>query len=337
MENQQPDSHSRSRDFFKAVRVNWRSRSAVTGGLLLLIILSAVLVWVASGPPKAFNGAAIFSIENGATLDEVARALKTGDYVRSEFFLKAVIFGVYSGTDSVTAGDYLFDRPMSVFRVARRIASGNYQLNTIKVTVPEGLNKFEIAKLLQEKFSDFDSVAFISMAAEGYLFPDTYFFRQNATPAEIIKAMTDNFEKKIGDYRDDIMKFGRTLEDTVIMASIIETEARQSETRKIIAGILWKRIDMGMPLQVDVSFKYVNGKTTPDLTLNDLEIDSPYNTYKYSGFPPTPIANPGIESMLAAISPISNNYLYFLSDKNGQMRYAATFDEHKRNKRIYLR
>ncbi len=92
-----------------------------------------------------------------------------------------------------------------------------------------------------------------------------------------------------------------------------------------------------MPLQVDVSFKYINGKGTSELTGDDLEIDSPYNSYKYAGLPPTPIANPGLDSIRAALLPIESPYFYFLSDKDGVMHYAATFEEHKKNKLLYLR
>jgi UPF0755 protein len=120
------------------------------------------------------------------------------------------------------------------------------------------------------------------------------------------------------------------------MASIIEKEARTMEARQIIAGILWKRISIGMPLQVDVSFKYINGKVTEDLTLADLKIDSPYNSYLYKGLPPTPIANPGLDSIKATIKPIKTDYLYFLSDKNGGMHYAKDYAEHLHNKELYL-
>ena len=121
------------------------------------------------------------------------------------------------------------------------------------------------------------------------------------------------------------------------MASIIEKEARTMETRQIIAGILWKRLELGMPLQVDVSFKYINGKTTKNLTLADLKIDSPYNSYLYKGLPPTPISNPGLDAIKAAISPTKTDYLYFLSDRKGLMHYAKTYQQHLQNKELYLR
>jgi len=120
------------------------------------------------------------------------------------------------------------------------------------------------------------------------------------------------------------------------MASIIEAEARTTESRRIISGILWKRISLGMPLQVDSTFVYINGKNTYELTSDDLKIDSPYNTYVYKGLPPTPIGNPGLDAILAALYPKTSKYLYFLSSKSGDMYYATTFEQHKRNKELYL-
>jgi len=120
------------------------------------------------------------------------------------------------------------------------------------------------------------------------------------------------------------------------MASILEGEALTTSDRKLVAGVLWRRLEIGMPLQVDATFSYVNGKTTFELTLDDLKIDSPYNTYKYKGLPPTPINNPGLNSINAALYPTKTKYLYFLSGNDGKMHYARTFEEHKRNRQLYL-
>jgi UPF0755 protein len=121
------------------------------------------------------------------------------------------------------------------------------------------------------------------------------------------------------------------------MASILEAEARTTETRKIISGILWKRMEIGMPLQVDAPFQYIIGKNTFQLTTNDLKFDSPYNTYKYKGLPPGPIGNPGLDAISATVNPIKTNYLYYLSDVRGNMHYAKTFAEHVINKEKYLK
>ena len=120
------------------------------------------------------------------------------------------------------------------------------------------------------------------------------------------------------------------------MASIIEKEAHTSDDRRVISGILWERLKIGMPLQVDATFLYINGKNTYDLSVDDLAIDSPYNTYKYAGLPIGPIGNPGLDSLEAALAPMTSPYLYYLSDKSGKTYYARTFNEHKRNREKYM-
>jgi UPF0755 protein len=120
------------------------------------------------------------------------------------------------------------------------------------------------------------------------------------------------------------------------MASLVEEETRTPADRRLVAGILWKRIKLGMPLQVDAVFPYINGKNTYEVTARDLKIDSPYNTYLYPGLPIAPIANPGLDSIKAAIEPAESPYLYYLSDRAGAMHYAKTFEEHKRNRELYL-
>jgi UPF0755 protein len=149
--------------------------------------------------------------------------------------------------------------------------------------------------------------------------------------------MRENFARQTQDYQEDILKSKKSLNDIVIMASIIEEEANGSlESKRIVSGILWKRLSLKMPLQVDAPFTYYNGKNSYTLTKEDLAQDSPYNTYINKGLPPTAIANPGIDSIRAAIAPTQTDYLYFLSDKKGNMYYAKTFAEHKQNKELYL-
>jgi UPF0755 protein len=178
----------------------------------------------------------------------------------------------------------------------------------------------------------------LALPKEGYLFPDTYKFGTSIKPQVVIDTMMANFVKKVGDQKvkDAIAAFGKPEKDIIIMASILEGEGRQMHTRQMIAGILWNRIKLGIPLQVDAAFRYVNGKTSSELTLDDLKIESAYNTYIHTGLPPGPISNPGIDSIMAAVTPIKSDYLYFLTDKNGNMHYAETLDEHVQNKQKYL-
>ena len=303
-------------------------------GLIAVLVL-AVFYNIFLSPPKDFPQQFIATIETGDTLSKVTDSFKKQNLIRSHFWFKTFII-LFGGDKRIFASDYFFVKPLSVMSVAYRVTRDDHGLAPIRITLFEGLNVFETADLFGEKFSKFDKNEFVAIAPEGYLFPDTYFFLPNVKADEVVAVMKKNFEEKIKTIAPDIEKFGKPLSDVIIMASIVETEARKMDTRRRIADILWRRIAIGMPLQVDVSFKYVNGKTTPDLTLKDLEIDSPYNTYKYNGLPPTPIANPGLDAIKATITPIKSNYLYFLSDHNGIMHYARTFEEHKQNRRLYL-
>ena len=160
---------------------------------------------------------------------------------------------------------------------------------------------------------------------EGYLFPDTYLFLPGAEMEQIIGTMTDNFKKKAGDIGQDI----------VIMASLIEKEVSDSGDRKIVSGILWKRLEIGMPLQVDAVFPYITGKR--EILSDDLKIDSPYNTYLYKGLPLGPIANPGLDAIISAMNPIETKYLFYISDKKGITHFAATLEDHNKNIEKYLK
>jgi UPF0755 protein len=241
----------------------------------------------------------------------------------------------------VVEGDYALPKKQNVLTLAWRVSHGKLDITPVRITLPEGINSFEIADIISNNFPSFDKKIFLDLVEkeklEGYLFPDTYFFMPNVIEEEVIKIMHNNFYEKIKEVSDDIGKFGKSESDVIKMASIIEEEARTLESREIIAGILWKRISMGMALQVDSSFRYINGKTTATLSTEDLNIDSPYNSYTRRGLPPTPISNPGLEAIKATISPRKTPYLYFLTDKDGNMHYATTFEEHVANKLKYLR
>ena len=195
-----------------------------------------------------------------------------------------------------------------------------------------------MATILQKDIPGFDAPYFVKIAhdKEGYLFPDTYYFLPNVTADDVVSAMSNNFNQKIATLDSDIRSSSRSLKDIIIMASIVEQEARTIDTRKIIAGILWKRLDKGLLLQVDAPLVYITGNTTGYISIDDTKIDSPYNTYKYKGLPAGPITNPGLDSITAVLHPTMTAYFYYLSDKNGVMHYAETFAEHVANKEKYL-
>jgi UPF0755 protein len=291
-------------------------------------------------PPGNFPEGSSVLVTNGKGLSEIAYELRDQHIIRSPFWLVNFII-LLKHERQIVGGEYYFEKPMNVYQVAKRITSGDFQIEQLKTTIPEGSTVFDISDILRKNYPNFNSSRFVLLALpkEGYLFPDTYKFGATITPEKVIQVMNDNFKKKTeqADVQVGITEFGKPLKDIITMASILEGEARQTRTRRIVAGILWTRLRLGIPLQVDAAFRYVNGKTTEELTLDDLKTDSPYNTYLYKGLTPGPISNPGIDSIMAAVTPIWTDYLYFLTDKDGEMRYAETLEQHEANIAKYLR
>lgn len=310
-------------------------RKLIAGISIIPIFFALAFLWFIA-PPLSFPSQSIFTVSDGVSLSTLANKLREEKVIRSPFWFRtaAIMLG---GERDMKAGQYHLERPQGVFTLAWRIFHGDYGVEAVRITIPEGFNVMRIAALFDERFEFFDSEKFLADAPEGYLFPDTYFFPVTATASSVTKLMRENFARKVASIREEIDSSDKSFEEIIIMASIIESEARFKEDREIVSGILWKRLELGIPLQVDASFIYVNGKTTKDLTLNDLKIDSPFNTYLYRGLPPAPISNPGIESILAAINPTSTPYLYFLTGDNGQMYYSRTHEEHSQKKRLYIR
>jgi UPF0755 protein len=305
---------------------------------ILIIILSLVFFTGLFGTPNNFPLNSIYTLEDGAGLNIIAEDLFNKGIIKSTFWFKtmSVLFG---GSKGLKSGDYVLNKKQGVIGLAGRFTMGDYNMSLLKITIPEGLSVNEIGMLFAKDFKKIDSNNFAKLAKdkEGYLFPDTYLFLPNVEATGVISEMEETFNRRILELNSDIKNFNKPLDDIIKMASLVEAEARTMETRQIVAGILWQRLSMGMPLQVDSSFKYINGKTTQTLTVIDLKIDNPYNSYLYKGLPPTPICNPGLSSIKATITPIKTDYLFFLSDKNGNMHYARTYNEHLQNKQLYLK
>lgn len=309
-------------------------RSLLTISLVFIFLLPFVYQVFFDIAPD-FPPHSLFTVEKGQTVSSVAVELSAQGLITSPatFTRLVVLFG---GSVGVQAGDYYFAQPQSVFTIMRRITRGQYGLVYERVTVPEGFNKFEIAALFEKNFAKFDEEYFLTQAKEGYLFPDTYFVLPNVDTDAVLAMFEKNFEAQTSHLKEGIQNSQKSLEDIVTMASLLEEEARTTETRSIISGILWNRLEIGMPLQVDVTFQYINGKNSYELTTEDLKINDPYNSYTNKGLPPTPISNPGLDSLTAALYPSSTPYLYFLSSRAGTMYYAVDFEGHKRNRALYL-
>lgn len=313
-----------------------------------VLAIIAVAIFSVSGffyyffvrPPSDFPINSMFAIEERGTLSEVAAKAKKENLIKSPLFFKVFTI-LFSGNKGVISGDYVLNKKENVFEIAQRLASGDYRLSAVKVTVPEGLNIYEIAELLLKKdeLRNFNSREFLQLTKgkEGYLYPDTYYFLPFVKAKQIAETMEENFTKKVAPIQKNIKKFGKTFNEILTMASILEEEVRTSEDRKIVAGILWKRIRIGMPLQVDAVFPYITGRKNKTTTRDDLKIDSPYNTYLNKGLPPGPIANPSLDAIISAINPKESKYLYYISDRKGIIHFAKTLEEHNNNVARYLK
>ena len=315
--------------------LNW-----TIAALIILIVIIFIFYLSFFHPPKDFPVKEFIKIEKGRSVEETAAFLAEKNIIKSVGALKFLYkIGLAKEKDTVIAGDYFFESRLPLWSVVRRLSGGDYGIDHIKVTVPEGLSLVQIGKLIESKLQNFNRSRYtlLTRGLEGFLFPDTYFFAPLATEDEVVEEMRQNFENKLDSLRSDIALSGRSVEEIITMASIIEKETITDESKYIVSGILWKRIDNGMKLQVDAVFPYIFGKNSFDFTRTDLQFDSPYNTYRYEGLPPGPIANPGLEAIRAALYPEETSYWFYLSDRKSNMHYARTYDEHLKYKRQYLR
>jgi len=283
----------------------------VAGFLVILILFNFLFL----SAPRKFPVGQSINVEEGTSLRSLSKILKDKNIIRSRAIFETFVI-IYGGEKHLRPGDYLFEKKLPVFEVAKRIAQKEYNLAPIKVTIPEGFNLEQIAETFSSKLPNFNKNNFLLEAQdkEGYLFPDTYFFFSTSSEKDVLKFMSDNFNKKILSVQKEIQNSLKSEKDIIVMASIIEREAKGDADRAIISGILWNRISKNMPLQVDA---------VPE-------------TYKTKGLPENPICNPGLKAIEAAINPVNSSFLYYLHDKDGVIHYARNFEEHKQNKLKYL-
>ncbi len=286
-------------------------------------------------PVPGYTTGVYIRISPGMPLQEIAQTLEQRGVVSDAWRFK-VATKILGDDRRIPAGEYYFSRQDNMIWIALRVLNGDFETTPIRITIIEGSTNNDIAKLLLERVPEFNRREFLESAKEGYLFPDTYFFRPGQSTEAILSVFENNFRVRMLKIQKEIATSGHTLDELVIMASLLEKEANSAESRRMISGVLWHRIDIGMPLQVDAVFPYIIGKNTYELTLQDLKIDSPYNTYKYKGLPIGPIANPGLDAILAAAMPTKNSYIFYLSDSEGKFHYARTYAEHMVNRAKYI-
>ena len=327
---------------------------------VLLVLLAVVLIgagvvaWLVTGvdrPYKGYDGAEQFvEIPQGSGSGAIARRLAEAGVVADVNRFRVALWVSGSGR-RLQAGEYRFDRPMSARQVVDKLARGDVFVTPI--TFREGLTIRQMAALYESKGFG-EARAFVAAAArgelvaeldpaakdlEGYLFPDTYTLPRRATAEQLVGRMVASFKKALSaDIVDAAAARGLTVRQLVTLASIVEKETGSADERPLVAAVYANRLKIGMGLQCDPTVIYAlerAGRYDGNLTREDLQFDSPYNTYRYAGLPPGPIASPGRASLAAAASPAAVPYLYFVSKNDGSHAFAETLDQHNRNVHQY--
>ena len=326
--------------------------------MLLLVLVgavAAVVAWVGwkdiHEPYKGYDGAEQFvTVRQGASSAEIGRALAEAHIVREPRLLRGALWWTGQGRN-LKAGEYRFDRALTPLEVIGVLARG--EVYERRLTIPEGLTIQEMSKLYEshgigrardfveaarrvERISDLDPDA---RDLEGYLFPETYSLPKDASASRLIDAMVDRFRAVYGEeMRARTAVQGMNARQVVTLASLIEKETGRAEERPIVAAVYRNRLNVGMPMQADPTVVYALAKMNRyngNIRRDDLALDSPYNTYKYPGLPPGPIASPGKASLEAVLMPADVPYLYFVSRNDGSHAFARTLAEHSANVRTF--
>ena len=321
-------------------------------GLVLAVVvaIAGVGVWVLSGittPYKGYDGPEQFvEIPQGAGPAAIGRRLVAAGVVRDRVAFRAEVARSGAGR-KLQAGEYRFDRPMTVADVVAKIARGEVHL--LPITFREGLTMRQMAEVFEAK--GFGTAAEFTRAAsdeslvrevdpsardlEGYLFPDTYALPRRATAGQLVASMVASFHKALTpESRTRAAARGLGVRELVTLASLVEKETGKAEERTLVAAVYANRLAIGMGLQCDPTVIYAlekAGRYDGNIRREDLQFDSPYNTYRYAGLPPGPIAAPGRASLEAAANPADVPYLYFVSRNDGSHAFSTTLEEHNRN------
>ena len=270
-------------------------------------------------------------VPRGSSLADIAALLESRGIIRNALAFR-VLARVRHADEQVRAGAYAFAPHETASEILDQLVSGGAQVATW-VTIPEGFTARQIAQRLQaEGVGRADAFERSFRGHEGFLFPSTYLIPLAATPSQVTRMLTDQFAKELPpDAAQRAAALHVTLQQAVTVASLVEREAKIEADRPLIAGVIYNRLRLGMPLQVDATIEYALPKHKTALSLHDLQIDSPYNTYEHAGLPPTPISNPGLPSLLAALHPAKTDALYYVYCGNGHHVFAKTLTEHQAN------
>lgn len=293
------------------------------------------------------NQSILVDIKKGSSAVQIADQLYERGLINSPF-----VFNLYLKrqglTNQLKAGKLVMKKNLDLKGVIEALIEG--RTDNIAATLLEGWTVKQIAEYMESlnlttaddflkciETCEFAQEYLPKDSLEGYLFPDTYFVDiASYSDEKFIQRLINTFEFKLKDEWEAIENGQYSLNELVIMASIVEREERNKKEQATVAGVLWNRHENGIGLGADATVLYALGRTKGGLTYNDLQVNSPYNTRKFRGLPPTPIANPGLSSLLAAIYPKETDYFYYLHSPDGVIHYGRTLEEHNVNKRKYL-
>ncbi|MBN1326165.1 endolytic transglycosylase MltG [Candidatus Falkowbacteria bacterium] len=341
--------------------------------LIILAVILTLVIWVLKITFISQSGTGenkIFIINEGEGVNQISRNLKQAGLIDNSFIFETYLWLIKSGS-KIMAGEHVLSDKWSIKSLCRVLITGSYLENEDTIKIIEGWNLRDIANYLEKQgICTVDEFYFWAgrpavnyniekkyerttqnwsesyhllenrpenYSLEGFLFPDTYRIYKNSKPQEIIQKMLSNFERKVNkEILADIKAQKKDLYDILILASIIEKEAKTYDDKRRVAGVYYNRMNIGMALQADPTVNYVTGNITDRPSYDEIKTDSLFNTYKYPGLPPTPICNPGLDSIRAAVYPERNGYYYFLNTPDGQLIFSKTLEEHKRNRLKYF-
>lgn len=313
--------------------------------LLGLVVISLWMVFLTLVSPvnSQLTQTQVFVIPKGQAVSVIGERLRESGLIKNSLAFRFIVKkdGL---SQKIQAGSFDLSPSMTTAEVAQKLTQGTYDL---WVTIPEGWRREEIAdSLAKQELENFSREEFLNLTKgqEGRLFPDTYLVPRQISTEQLVRLLQQTFEKKIiNGLKADLAQSNYSLTEILTMASIVEREAKGYDQMTKVAGVLWQRLEIGMALQVDASLQYIKGFNEvqdtwwPTPTAADKELNSVFNTYKYPGLPPAPIANPGLDAIKATLNPINTGALFYLHDLSGQIHFATTLEGHNANVEKYLR